>query len=83
VILMAPIGLAFVTKWAPMEWTARLTGVWLSATGLGSFLGGYTKNAIDHVLSPLYLYEVFFLVTFCAAIGLLAINRLIIKMVGH
>ncbi|TDJ75318.1 MAG: hypothetical protein E2O38_00385, partial [Proteobacteria bacterium] len=82
VIIMAPIGFAFVTKWAPAAWTARLTGVWFSATGLGSFLGGYAKNAIDNVLSPLYLYEVFFLVIFCAAIGLLTINRLIIKMVG-
>jgi len=50
---------------------------------LGSFLGGYAKNTIDNVLSPMYLYEVFFLVIFCAAIGLLAINRLIIKMVGQ
>ncbi len=83
VIIMAPIGFAFVTKWAPMEWTARLTGVWFSAIGLGSFLGGYAKSAIDSVLSPLYLYEVFFLVIFCAAIGLLAINRPIIKMVGQ
>ena len=82
VIIMGPIGFAFVTKWAPMEWTGRLTGVWFFATGLGSFLGGYAKNVIDYVLSPLYLYEVFFLVIFCAAIGLLAINRLIIKMVG-
>ncbi len=82
VIIMAPVGFAFVTKWAPMEWTGRLTGVWISATGFGSFLGGYAKNAIDTVLSPLYLYEVFFLVIFCAAIGLLAMNRLIIKMVG-
>jgi len=83
VIIMAPIGFAFVTKWAPMGWTGRLTGIWFSATGLGSFLGGYAKNAIDNVLSPMYLYEVFFLVIFCAAIGLLAINRLIIKMVGQ
>ena len=82
VIITAPIGFAFVTKWAPMEWTGRLTGVWFSSIGLGSFLGGYAKNAIDNVLSPLYLYEVFFLVIFCTAIGLLAINRLIIKMVG-
>jgi POT family proton-dependent oligopeptide transporter len=82
VIIMAPVGFAFVTKWAPMEWTGRLTGAWISATGFGSFLGGYAKNAIDTVLSPLYLYEVFFLVIFCAAIGLLAMNRLIIKMVG-
>ncbi len=78
VIIMGPIGFAFVTKWAPMEWTGRLTGVWFSATGLGSFLGGYATNAIDHVLSPVYLYEVFFLIIFCAAIGLLAIDRLII-----
>jgi len=83
VIIMAPIGFAFVTKWAPMEWTGRLTGVWFAATGLGSFLGGYAKNAIDNVLSPLYFYEVFFLVIFCAAIGLLAMNRPIIKMVGQ
>ena len=83
VIIMAPVGFAFVTKWAPMEWTGRLTGVWISATGFRSFVGGYAKNAIDNVLSPLYLYEVFFLVIFCATIGLLAINRLIIKMVGH
>jgi POT family proton-dependent oligopeptide transporter len=83
VIIMAPIGFAFVTKWAPMEWTGRLTGVWFAATGLGSFLGGYAKNTIDNVLNPMYLYEVFFLVIFCAAIGLLAINRLIIKMVGQ
>jgi len=83
VIIMAPIGFAFVTKWAPMRWTGRLTGVWFSATGLGSFLGGYAKNAIDNILSPMYLYEVFFLLIFCAAIGLLAINRLIIKMVGQ
>jgi len=82
VIIMAPVGFAFVTKWAPMEWTGRLTGVWISATGLGSFLGGYAKNAIDNVLIPLNLYEVFFLVIFCAAIGLLAMNRLIVKMVG-
>ncbi len=82
VIIMAPVGFAFVTKWAPMEWTGRLTGVWISATGLGSFLGGYAKNAIDNVLIPLNLYEVFFLVMFCAAIGLLAMNRLIIKMIG-
>jgi len=80
-IIMAPIGFAFVTRWAPMEWTGRLTGVWFAATGLGSFLGGYAKNAIDNILSPLYLYEVFFVVICCAAIGLLAINRLIIKMV--
>ncbi len=83
VMMMAPIGFAFVTKWAPVEWTGRLTGVWFSATGLGSFLGGYAKNAIDNLLSPLYFYEVFFLVMFCAAIGLLAMNRLIIKMVGQ
>ncbi len=83
VIMMAPIGFAFVTKWAPIEWTGRLTGVWFSATGLGSFLGGYAKNAIDNVLSPLYFYEVFFLVIFCAAIGLLAMNRRIMKMVGQ
>ena len=82
VIIMAPVGFSFVTKWAPMEWTGRLTGVWISATGLGSFLGGYAKNAIDNVLIPLNLYEVFFLVIFCAAIGLLAINRLIIKMIA-
>jgi POT family proton-dependent oligopeptide transporter len=82
VIIMGPIGFAFVTKWAPMEWTGRLIGVWFFATGLGSFLGGYTKNAIDHVLSPWYLYEVFFLVIFCAAIGLLAINRFIIIQVA-
>ncbi len=83
VIIMGPIGFAFVTKWAPMEWTGRLTGVWFSATGLGSFLGGYANNAIAGVLSPLYLYGVLFLVIFCAAIGLLAINGLIIKMGGH
>jgi hypothetical protein len=65
-----------------MEWTGRLTGVWISATGLGSFLGGYAKNAIDNVLIPLNLYEVFFLVIFCAAIGLLVMNRLINKLVG-
>ena len=50
VIIMAPVGFAFVTKCAPMEWTGRLTGVWISATGLGSFLGGYASNAIDNVL---------------------------------
>jgi hypothetical protein len=61
-----------------MGWTGRLTGVWFTATGLGSFLGGYAKKVIDNVLSPLYLYEVFFLVVFCAAIGLFAINRWII-----
>jgi len=83
VIIMAPIGFAFVTRWAPMGWTGRLTGVWFAATGLGSFLGGYAKNAIDNILSPLYLYEVFFLVIFCAAIGMLAINRHIIKMVDQ
>ncbi len=66
-----------------MEWTGRLIGVWFTATGLGSFLGGYAKNVIDNVLSPLYLYEVFFLVIFCAAIGVLTINRLIIKMVDQ
>lgn len=80
VIIMAPVGFAFVTKWAPMAWTGRLTGLWISATGLGSYLGGYAKNAIDNVLIPLTLYEIFFLVIFCAAIGLLAINRLITKM---
>jgi len=83
VIIMAPIGFAFVTKWAPIGWTGRLTGVWFSATGLGSFLGGYAENAIDNFLSPMNLYEAFFLVILCAAIGLLAINRPIIKMVGQ
>ena len=83
VIVMAPIGFSFVTKWAPMEWTERLTGVWLAATGLGSFLGGYATNAIADVLSPLYLYGVFFLVIFCVAIALLAINRPINNMVGQ
>jgi hypothetical protein len=34
-----------------------------------------------YMLSPLYFYEVFFLVIFCAATGMLAINRLIVKMV--
>jgi len=83
VIILAPIGFAFVTRWAPLGWTGRLTGVLFAATGLGSFLGGYAKNAIDNVLIPLNLYEVFFLVIFCAAIGLLVINRLIIKMVDE
>ena len=83
VIIMAPIGFAFVTKWAPMEWTGRLTGVWFSAIGLGSFLGGPARNVVDNVLSTLHLFWVCFLVIFCAAIGLLAINRHIIKMVGH
>ena len=49
---------------------------------MGIFLGGYAKNAIDNILIPLNLYEVFFLIIFCAAIGLFAVNRLIIKMVG-
>ena len=83
VIILAPIGFAFVTRWAPLGWTGRLTGVLFAATGLGSLLGGYAKNAIDNFLSPLYLYQVFFLITFCAAIGLLAINRHIIKLVGR
>ncbi len=83
VIILAPIGFAFVTKWAPLGWTGRLTGVLFAATGLGSFLGGYAKNAIDNILSPLYLYQVFFLVIFCAAIGMLAISRLIIKMIDQ
>lgn len=83
VIIMAPIGFAFVTKWAPRGWTGQLTGVWFSATGLGSFLGGYAKNMIDNILGPLSLYTVFFLVIFCAAIGLLAINRFIIKTIDH
>jgi POT family proton-dependent oligopeptide transporter len=83
VIIMAPIGFAFVTRWAPLGWTGRLTGVWFAATGLGSFLGGYAKNAIDNILSPLYLYQVFFLVIICAAIGLFAISRFIIKMVDQ
>jgi POT family proton-dependent oligopeptide transporter len=82
-IILAPIGFAFVTRWAPMGWTGRLTGVWFAATGLGSFLGGYAKNAIDNILSPLYLYEVFFLVICCTAIGMLAINRLINKMIDQ
>jgi len=81
VVIVAPIGFAFVTKWAPMGWTGILTGVGFSSIGLGSFLGGYAKNAIDSVLSPLYLYEVFFLVIFIAAIGLFAINQRIIRMV--
>jgi POT family proton-dependent oligopeptide transporter len=83
VIILAPIGFAFVTRWAPLGWTGRLTGVLFAATGLGSFLGGYAKNAIDNLLSPLYLYQVFFLVICCAAIGLLAANRHIIKMVDQ
>ncbi len=83
VIIMAPIGLSFVTKYAPVGWTGRSTGIWMFATGLGIFLGGYAKNAMASVLIPLNLYEVFFLVIFCGAIGLLAVNRFIIKMVGH
>jgi len=83
VIIMAPVGFAFVTKWAPMEWTGRLTGVLFAATGLGCFLGGYAKNAIDNFLSHLYLYQVFFLVICCAGIRLFAINRHVIKMVDQ
>jgi len=83
VLVLAPIGFAFVTRWAPLGWTGRLTGVLFAATGLGSFLGGYAKNAIDNILSPLYLYQVFFLVICCAGIGLFAINRHIIKMVDQ
>ena len=83
VLILAPIGFAFVTRWAPLGWTGRLTGVLFAATGLGSFLGGYAKNAIDNILSPLYLYQVFFLVICCAGIGLFAINRFIIKMVDQ
>ena len=83
VIILAPIGFAFVTRWAPLGWTGRLTGVLFAATGLGSFLGGYAKNAIDNFLSPLYIYQVFFLVICCAAIGLFAISRHIIKMVDQ
>jgi POT family proton-dependent oligopeptide transporter len=83
VIILAPIGFAFVTRWAPLGWTGRLTGVLFAATGLGSFLGGYAKNAIDNFLSPLYIYQVFFLVICCTAIGLFAINRHIIKMVDQ
>ncbi len=83
VIIMAPIGLAFVTKWAPEGWTGRLTGVWFSAIGLGGFVGGYTNNAIADVLSPLYLYGFFFLAIFCVAVGLFAINRIVIDMLSH
>jgi len=83
VIILAPIGFAFVTRWAPLGWTGLLTGVLFAATGLGSFLGGYAKNAIDNFLSPLYIYQVFFLVICCAAIGLFAFDRHIIKMVDQ
>ena len=83
VIIMGPIGLAFVTKWAPRRWIGRLTGMWFSATGLGVFVGGYANNAIADVLSPLYLYGLFFLVLFCVAIGLFAINRFVIEMLSH
>ena len=37
---------------------------------------------MEPTATRMYLYGVFFLVIFCAAIGLLAINRLIVKMVG-
>ena len=83
VIIMGPIGLAFVTKWAPKRWIGRLTGMWFSTIGLGVFVGGYANNAIADVLSPLYLYGLFFLVLFCVAIGLFAINRFVIEMLSH
>jgi len=57
--------------------------MWFSTTGLGVFVGGYANNAIADVLSPLYLYGLFFLVLFCVAIGLFAINRFVIEMLSH
>lgn len=83
VIIMGPIGLAFVTKWAPRGWTGRLTGVWFSATGLGGVVGGYANKAIADVLNPLYQYGFFFLVLLCVATGLFAINRFIIRTLSH
>jgi len=84
VIIMSPIGFALVTKWAPIGWTGRLIGVWISAAGLGSLLGGYAKNAIENLYPlPVYLYATFFVVIFCTAIVLFVINRLIIKMVDQ
>lgn len=83
VIIMGPVGLAFVTKWAPRGWTGRLTGVWFSATGLGGFMGGYANKVIADILNPLYQYGLFFLFLVCVSISLFAINRFIIKMLSH
>jgi len=83
VIIMAPVGFSFVTKWAPDGWTGRLTGVWFSITGLGIFLGGYAMNIITNYLgaSYLHLYQVFYITIFCAGIGLLVTSRYIMKMI--
>ncbi len=83
VIIMGPIGFAFVTKWAPNGWIGRLTGLWYFGIGLGSLLGGYAHNVIANVLSPLSEYELWVLVLFCAAVGLSSINHFIMKMLRH
>ena len=83
VIIMGPIGLAFVTKWAPKGWTGRLTGLWFAATGLGGFVGGFANQALADILSPVYLYGFFFLVLSSVAIGLFAINRIVFEMLSQ
>ena len=49
----------------------------------GEFSRRLRKERDGQRSEHLYLYEVFFLGIVCAAIGLLAINRLIIKMLGQ
>ncbi len=83
VIIMGPIGFAFVTKWAPNGWIGRLTGLWYFGIGLGSLLGGYANNVVPNVMSPLYNYELWFLLLFCAAVGLFSMNHYIMKMLRH
>lgn len=74
-IVMAPIGLAFVTRWAPVHLAGPLTGMWLFATGLGVFLGGITYDALSNIMSPLFVFGSFLLVDLAAACILFAVSH--------
>lgn len=82
VIIMGPIGLAFVTKWAPSRLIGQLVGLWFFTTGMGSFIGGYAASAFADVLSPSQLFGLFFLANAIMSLGLFVMNSFIVSLLG-
>ena len=79
-VIVAPAGMAFLTRWAPSHWTGALTGLWFLASGLGTYAGGLLTHVLVARVSPWQLYTLLSVGLLIVAIVLAGMNGAIHRL---
>jgi len=79
-ILLAPIGLAMVSRLAPSRYTALAIGLWYASVGIAFFNGGMLASLMEKIGSLFNFFSIFVFMTIIPAIILLIVSKKLTKM---